>query len=90
MRDTLSSAASLRVCVPRSSEQGQGELEAAWAQQCPLGDVSRGPDFQRVSLLFPLSGVEHLKPKAAVVSQNILPVSELGAGELKGAFSDPK
>ena len=56
MRDALISAASLRVCGPRSSEQGQGELEVAWARRCPLGDVSRGPAFQRVFLLLLLSG----------------------------------
>lgn len=90
MRDAVISAALLRVCGPCSSEQGQGELEVAQAQQCPPGGVSRGPAFQRVLLLFLLSEFEHLNMKAVVVSQNILPASELGAGELKGAFSDQK
>ena len=88
MRDVLISAALLQVCGPCSSKQGQGDREVTWAQQCPPSDVSRGPAFQRVFLLLLLSGFEHLKMKMAVVSQSILPVSEPGAGELHGVFSE--
>lgn len=87
MRDVLISVALLWVCRPCSSEQSQGELEVALGQQCPLGDVSRGPAFQRVSLLLLLSGFEHLRMKAVVLAQNN---PELGDGELKGACSDQK